>query len=639
MCGFFGWMKFEGPFGESEIAHSRTSVEKLIHRGPDASGEWIGGGIYLGHRRLKILDLSDQSAQPFLGGDNRYVIAYNGEIYNYIEIREELKKEGFSFRSSADTEVFLAAFSHWGEKAFLRFDGMFSAAIFDNQTRKLFLVRDPLGQKPLYYYQYKEGIVFASELRALIEHKSFTWSIDKENLSRYLLNSYYVWDNTPLKGVKKLLPGNFLEVKSEEIKLKRYWCSRPGEETLNISADEALDELDRLLDRSCRMSLRSDVPYGVFLSGGTDSSLILKYCIRHNREIASFSVKMGEKDFDESEKAITVAQHLGVRHSSIFSLNEEKLVEVFREFLENLDEPHGDPGFVNSLFLAKSSRPYITVAIAGDGGDELFAGYAPFKGLWTVPYVDKLSLDTTLLLKKIVEKILPGSDGYLTTQFKALCFLQGFPAHPSIRYALWLSALSMEEMKSLCPHHHSGFFDRFGSPGSIFGFMKDSLTAMEGSSIQQQLLYYYQNFFLPEFVALHTDRAAMLTSMEVRSPFLSSELIRFANRLPDQFKFKSGQQKWILKQLLKFNYFPNSIVNQRKRGFTFPVARWLKSNLKPNLELLIKDDSLFDEFLDKATLVSMIEKHLSGKRNYYRILFNLITFRAWKNNFPSLRLS
>jgi asparagine synthase (glutamine-hydrolysing) len=639
MCGFFGWLKFEEPLRESDIAHSRISSEKLRHRGPDSSGEWMGAGIYLGHRRLKILDLSDRSAQPFLSSDKEHIVVYNGEIYNYVEIREELKKEGYSFRSSADTEVFLTAYAHWGEEAFLKFDGMFSAAIFNTRTRKLLLVRDPLGQKPLYYYVYDQGIVFASELRALLDHKSFTWSVDKENLSRYLLNSYYIWDNTPLNGVKKLLPGNYLEVEEKQTQLKRYWNSCPGENTLNIPAEEAIEELDRLLDRSCRLSLRSEVPYGVFLSGGIDSSLILKYCIRHNRDIASFSVKMGEKDFDESEKAIRVAQCLEVRHSSVFSLNSEKLVEVFEEFLENLDEPHGDPGFVNALFLAKSSRQYIKVAIAGDGGDELFAGYVPFKGLWTVPWADKLSLDTSLLLKSCTERFLPGGDGYLTTLFKGLCFLQGFPAHPLIRFPLWLSALSMEEIIKLCPNHAAGFFDRNGAPGTVFGFIRESLSNMMGSSTQQQLLQYYQNFFLPEFVALHTDRAAMQTGMEVRSPFLSKDLIKFANRLPDQFKFQSGQQKWILKQLLKRNHFPKSIVNQGKRGFTFPIARWLKTNLKFHLDELIKDDSLFEEFLDRSTLTSMIEDHLLGKRNYYRILFNLITFRAWKNKFSSLNLS
>lgn len=638
MCGLFGWLKFDEKLTEEEIRQARLATTSLMHRGPDDAGEWRQNNVFMGHQRLKILDLSERAAQPFWSSDRRYVVTYNGEIYNYIELREELHKLGVTFQTDSDTEVFLAAFIAWGIDAFSRFEGMFVAAIHDAQTNVHYLVRDHLGQKPLYFHKYGLGIVYASELRALLTLDYFNWRIDRDNFVRFLMNSYYAWDTTPLKEVKKLLPGCFLKIQNGHIEFKRYWDSVPGNGLLHVDMEEAVSEFEQLFERACRICMRSDVPYGVLLSGGVDSSLVLSSCLQNNPDVAAYSVAMGEKDYDESEKARTISRHLGVNNHQVYTLDHEALNQTFQRFLGNLDEPHGDPGFVNMLFLAQSCRNDITVALAGDGGDELFAGYAPFAGLPLVPFLKKLPPSAISLARSFARNGLSASDGYLSLQFKALAYLQGFPATDVMRYPLWLATLLPKDLGSLCPHQPQEFFDPSGDPGTVFDFAGQVMSGLEEKSLVQQLLYFYQKVFLPEFVCLHTDRASMQFGFEVRSPFLLVSMINFANSLPDKVKLKGGVLKALLKCLMADGGFPAQILKQKKQGFTFPLARWLKSELKPWLDGLAKEEA-WDGLVDRGVLKTLVDEHLSGKRNHYRILFNLIVFNAWRNNFPLVRVT
>jgi asparagine synthase (glutamine-hydrolysing) len=636
MCGLFGWLKFDSALIDREIQLSRSATAKLSHRGPDGSGEWFHRKVYMGHRRLKILDLSDQAAQPFKSIDGRYVLTYNGAIYNYVELREELKQLGLHFKTTSDTEVFLSAFQTWGEDAFLRFEGMFAAAIHDTQTDTHILVRDHLGQKPLYYFEHTREIVYSSELRALLELEGFNWSIDRENFIRYLANSYYVWDTTPVKGIKKLLPGCLIQIQNGKVELKRYWDSIPGDNSIDLTLGEAALQFADLFDQSCQISMRSDVPYGVLLSGGVDSSLILHSCRKYNRDIAAFSVAMGEKDFDESKKASEVCNHLGVKNHKIYTLNKLTLQETFQGFLLDLDEPHGDPGFVNMRFLAQSCSKDITVALAGDGADELFAGYIPFKGLWPASFFKAIPDSTLTLMNWIAKNLLKTSDGYLDSQFKVLAYLQGFPANDIVRYPLWLSSMTPEDLAHLCPLTPKDFFERSGQPGTLFDFAKYCTKGIELKTMTQRMLYFYQKLFLPEFVCLHTDRASMQSSFEVRSPFLTARMVEFANRLPDKVKCRRSELKRILIKTMADFSFPTQTLNQKKQGFTFPIARWFKTELKQWVDSLMKEESL-DSLVDKRVLKTIIDSHLSGKRNHYRVLFNLITFTAWRKNFTQVR--
>jgi len=637
MCAIFGWIKNKGShLTKEEILCARKALTTMVHRGPDSQGEWYSNNVYMGHRRLKIIDLSEEANQPFIDEKGRYIVTFNGEIYNYLELRPQIEKENFKFRTASDTEVLLASFMLWGKGAFLKFDGMFAAAIHDTISEKNYLFRDHLGQKPLYYYVYDEGIVYASELRALLALECFKWQIDLNNFLKFLTNSYYIWDTTPLIGVKKLLPGCYLEIEEGRVSLQRYWDSIPDNNLLNISFEDASLEFQRLFDRSCEISMRSDVPYGVFLSGGIDSSLVLDSCHKFNQEISSFSVSMAESDFDEWGKAKIVADQLKIKTRKAYLMNYKSIQESIDVFFGFLDEPHGDPGFVNSYFLAKSCRSDITVAIAGDGADELFAGYVSFLALEKERFFNSIPAFFVSGVNKLVKHLLPGNDKYLGLQFRALSLLQGFPAHETTRFPLWLGAISPEELQMLCPWQDSGFFSRKGEEGTLFEDFRRVLSVMEGRSRTQMFLYFYQKFFLPEFVCLHTDRAAMQNSLEVRSPFLSVSLVEFANKLPDYFKTSNGELKKILKYVAYQRGFQKMIYNQKKQGFTFPIARWLKTVLRSKMDEILSSKIWNNGLINPLYMEHLKEEHLLGKRNNYRILFNLMVFGKWLEKFPQV---
>lgn len=638
MCAIFGWLKFDHYFTEGEITAARKALASMAHRGPNFQGEWFTDRVYMGHRRLSIIDLSPEANQPFVDEGGKYIITFNGEIYNYIELKIELQNKGFRFRTTSDTEVLLTAFISWGEKAFLKFDGMFATAIHDTIQEKHYLFRDYLGQKPLYYYVYPNGVVYASELRALLALDCFRWKLDLNNFLKYLTNSCYMWDTTPLVGVKKLLPGCYLEVDKDKVTRHRFWDSIPGDNSIGITLEEAVQEFQRLFDRSCEISMRSDVPYGVFLSGGIDSSLVLDSCRKFNKEICSFSVSMGESDFDELEKAKTVADYLKIKTRKSYLMDFQSVQESIDAFFSFTDEPHGDPGLVNSYFLAKSCKPDITVALAGDGADELFAGYVTFLALERENLFSSIPECVVSGANRVIEYLLPGNDKYLGLQFKALSFLQGFPAHDLTRFPLWVGAISPKELYKLCPWQDNSFFSRMGEEGTLFEDFRKVLSVMEGKSRKQMFLYFYQKFFLSEFVCMHTDRAAMQSSLEVRSPFLSVPLIEFANKLPDHFKTSKGELKRILKYATRQRGFQKVIYNQKKQGFTFPLARWLKTVLKNKMDEILSPKVWDNGLIDPLYMEHLKVQHLSGKRNNYRILYNLMVFRKWLDKYPCVTI-
>jgi asparagine synthase (glutamine-hydrolysing) len=637
MCGLFGWVLNNGIMDEAHRHTARRSLTTLGHRGPDNQGEWFDERTYMGHQRLSILDLSNAANQPFQDTEGRFILTFNGEIYNYIELREELKKAGEVFRTKSDTEVMLKALKIWGQDALNRFDGMFAAALHDRKTGVHLLMRDQLGQKPLYYHADSTGVIYASELRALITLPDRSWRLNRTAFWRYLANGYYAWDESPVVGIKKLLPGCCLEIKTGTASITRYWDSIPGQNQLSITGKEAADEFERLFDNSCKTAMRSDVPYGVFLSGGIDSSLVLSSCKKHDPDVKTFCVAMEEDDFDESSKAVAMNKHCNVKHSHTFMMDRNKIRDSLNSFFSHSDEPHGDPGFVNAHFLSSSCHSQITVALSGDGGDELFAGYAPFSGLWGVPWGKKIPRPLMQLLKASVD-LLPAGDRYMGLQFKLIAYLYGFPATDATRFPLWLAALEPEKIKQLSPSAPTDFLTRFGGNNTIYESVKKVMEPVQNSTQVQQLQYYFQKFFLSEFVCMHTDRAAMSTGLEVRSPFLSLPLIEFANRLPDNLKLRNGQLKWLLKETGRRRGFPGPILSQKKQGFTFPVARWLKTALRDEMESLLDPRGWQNGLLDLDELARLKDDHLSGRKNNYRILFQLMAFKRWHQQYPQVSL-
>ncbi|MCX7310434.1 MAG: asparagine synthase (glutamine-hydrolyzing) [Alphaproteobacteria bacterium] len=630
MCGLFGWLSYRRGLADAELEQGRAATKLLAHRGPDSQGEWFDNHAFMGHRRLSIIDLSTAANQPFRDPTGRYVLTFNGEIYNYVELRVELVKAGWKFQTGSDTEVLLAGLMNWGQDALTRFDGMFTLALHDSLTGEHLLARDPLGQKPLYYVLTSDGAIYASELRSLLSLPGRGWTIDRANFARYLMLGYYAFDQTPLTGVHKLLPGHCLRVNRDGSRIERYWNSIPGANQLDIGESEALSEFERLFARSCEQSMRSDVPYGVFLSGGIDSSLVAAFCRESNPSVRTVSVAMSEADYDESSKASAVNAQLGIQHSQIVTMSDHAIQESLAAVLASLDEPHADPGYVNAHYLARAARQFMTVALAGDGADELFSGYPPFVGLGVAAWMRHLPAPAVSLARSMAHT-LPATDGYLGLQFKALAFLQEFPASDAVRFPLWLSAVPKRDLDALC--HGPG-----GAADGLFDYVERFMAPVEDGTLQQKLLYYYQKTFLPEFVCMHTDRAAMQSSLEVRSPFLSLPLVEFANRLPDRFKMKNGNLKILLRRAAAKRGLSADIVGQRKQGFTFPLARWLKTTLRPHVDALLKDDC-GDELIDSAIVRRYVNDHMNGRRNNYRLLYHLIVFRAWRRNYPSLRFA
>lgn len=638
MCGIFAWVT-RASAQPPVLEQARKAVSCLAHRGPDGQGEWLADGVFLGHRRLRIIDLSNAADQPFVTADGSLIVSYNGEIYNYLELMDDLKREGVSFRTESDTEVFSEAYLKWGVEAFSRFDGMFAAAIFDTRKRSLTLVRDPMGQKPLYFHNGPEGIVCASELRGLLSLDSFTWKMDNKAVARFLTNTCFMGEETPLQGVHKVPPGHFIIAEPDKGKLEtsRYWASYPGESTLDISEEEAIGEFDRLFEMVSKRTLRSDVPVGVFLSGGLDSSLTAAYARHHAPHINSYTLAMKERDFDESDKAEEASRWAGISKHRAYEMNGSSVMDTVRRHFDTCDEPHGDPGFVNTLLLAQKVRPEIVVGIAGDGADELFWGYESFRAIDPDRIASHLPGPLLQAISKLAQRFLPVSDRYLDMGYKLNSFLRGYPHSKALRSAAWLSAEGTSELSKLCPGIDSEFFTRLGSQEDhLFSPFQKTQAEMKSDSMEDRLAYHYQRHFLPDFVATHTDRAAMQESLEVRSPFLSPAIISFANRLPAKLKRDGSSMKILLRRVLERQGFPKDLVQQKKQGFTFPIARALKNELNPLMNELLNSDEIYDGLINRENVQALINDHMQGSRNNYRILFNLMSLAAWRRKYTQV---
>lgn len=637
MCGVFAWLT-RRDVAPPVVEQARNAVRALSHRGPDGEGEWQADGVYIGHRRLRVIDLSQAADQPFVVPDGSLVISYNGEIYNYRELAEELKREGVSFRTDSDTEVFAAAYAHWGVAAFARLDGMFAASIYDTHTRSMVLVRDPMGQKPLYYHHNDNAIICASELRSLLSLDVFQWKLNEKAIARFLANACFMGEETPLHGVFKVPPGHYIIADPDKstLEIKRYWSSYPGEKTFDISEEEAIREFDRLFETASARTLRSDVSVGVFLSGGLDSSLTAAYARHHAKDIKSYTLAMKERDFDESSKAEVAAHWAGISNHKAFEMNGEAAIRTVGRHFDTCDEPHGDPGFVNTLLLAEKVRPEIVVGIAGDGADELFWGYETFRAIGPDRIASHLPASLLSGFAAMAQFVMPASDSYLDMGYKLASFMRGYPFSQALRSAAWLSAKGPQELAALCPEIENDFFRPDGKGDHLFSPFQKTQNEMTGSSMADRLAFHYQRHFLPDFVATHTDRAAMQESLEVRSPFLSPDIVSFANRLPKNLKYRGGNLKVLLRRVLQRQGFPSELVEQKKQGFTFPVARALKMDLNPLMEELLGRDELYNGLISRDKTRTLIKQHMSGSRNNYRILFNLMSLAAWLRKYPQV---
>jgi asparagine synthase (glutamine-hydrolysing) len=613
--------------------------QSLEHRGPDSNDSWYSDGIGFSHRRLTILDISTASNQPMVDNQTGVVISYNGEIYNYIEIREKLIDKGHVFLSTGDTEVLLRAYIEWKHELFMEINGMFAFSIYDPRDNTVFFARDFFGQKPLFYYHYEEGIIFSSELNSLIKNRTIPHDIDKEAISEYLLYDTFVQPNTPIKNVKKLEAGHAIIFNRKNNKLKKWkyhnHAVTKDRQYGNHPTKEDYIELESILKGSLKRHLRSDVPLGVYLSGGIDSTLItlLASDVLGASNIHTFSVGSTVKSYDESIIANKTASILGTQHHNIVLSPEECLSSIV-PLIDGLDEPLSDPGFLAISQVAKFASEYVKVVLSGDGGDELFYGYPPFYKWNAANKLDNVpSWVHRAIFRPLIDK-LPDQYGYMGLLHKLKIFYRGVGYAKEVRNSRWIGSFMPEEIANLMVIGNkleSLNREKYGVEEiyrHVINIHKNSNT---GNEIQT-LGYEYQQSFLPNIICNHTDKANMLFSLEARSPLLDKDLAMYANSIPVNWKVNSAKGKYILREYLG-KRLGAYISNKGKQGFTVPLALWFKNELRDYCTDMLSHESLRKVGLFNIQYVhKILEDHLNGKSNNYKKIWTLIVLTNWLNN-------
>jgi asparagine synthase (glutamine-hydrolysing) len=647
LCGIAGFCSH----GNNNIDDTiRLMTDRIKHRGPDDEGFWTDNnlGIALGHRRLSIIDLSPAGHQPMVSHSGRYVIVYNGEVYNYQDLlaktTEYACKSGvpLSFRGSSDTEVLLEAIELFGlEKAVKSFVGMFAFALYDRQDKKIHLVRDRAGEKPLYYGFVGSTFVFASELKPIRSLPGFRNDINRDALALYFHYNYIPAPFSIYNDIFKLPQASILTIDAETLikpEIKPYWSAldTANEGIANQfagSEDEAVSELERLLRQSIRGQMISDVPLGAFLSGGIDSSLIVSLMqAENNRPVKTFTIGFNEKGYNEAEEAKKVALHLGTEHTE-FYISSEEARSVIPQIPDLYDEPFSDSSQIPTYLVSKLARKHVTVSLSGDGGDELFGGYNRY-------------FETQRIWKKIgwmpqgVRKFAAKSaTGISPANWDKLYNLFSFVLSPGNKYNLFGDKV----------HKLSSVFasnDARGIYNIFISHWRDELDLVLGSnSLQtmhnksekvlglndQRLYMMYLDLitYLPDDILVKVDRAAMGVSLETRVPFLDHRIMEFAWKLPLSMKFKNDKGKWILREILN-KYVPKEMIERPKMGFGVPIGDWMRGPLKEWSESLINENRLKSEgYLNPGMVRKKWNEHLSGAFNWQYHLWDVLMFEAW----------
>jgi asparagine synthase (glutamine-hydrolysing) len=570
MCGIAGFV------GQGDRADLFAMMTALAHRGPDGHGFYIeqeGDPVFLGHRRLAILDI-EGGHQPMWNEDNRVGVVFNGEIYNHSELRRELEGGGHVFRSDhSDTEVLIHGYEQWGAGLPERLNGMFAFAIYDKARRRLFLARDRFGEKPLYYVHRPGLFVFASELTAIACHSGFQARPSLKAVQKLFAYGYLPAPHALYEGSRKLPGGHHLtlDLAGDSIEVAAYWRFRiEVDDSLDDAAEPALiEELEHLLSQAVRRRLISDVPLGIFLSGGIDSSTALVMAARHRpaASIKTFTIGFTERSFDESAYAKQVADGIGSAHQEK-RLDFELARDLMPKVLRRLDEPLGDASILPTYLLCEFTRQHVTVALSGDGGDELFAGYDPFKALAPARlYAAAMPRALHRGMRRLAD-LLPISTRNMSMDFKLRRALAGL-SYPAAGWnPVWMAPIE--------PHQISELLD---TPVAFEELYEEAIALWEqsgGKDYVDRTLEFFTNFYLQDDILTKVDRAAMMVSLESRAIFLDNDLVEFCRRLPSRFKFRSGQRKYLLNKVMA-RHLPPAILARRKKGFGVPLAHWLRS--------------------------------------------------------------
>ncbi len=618
MCGIAGFVNRDGEAADRELLARMTAT--IAHRGPDGDGFYCEGPAGLGHRRLSIIDV-DGGSQPMSNEDGTVWVTYNGEIYNDPELRARLISRGHVFRTDCDTESLVHLYEEHGPDFARHLNGMFALAIWDIPRQRLVLARDRMGQKPLFYCEtVSGGFVFGSEPKALLAHPEVPRRLDHRGLARYLFYEYIPAPHSIWEGFKKLSPAHVLIREGGISTVRRYWDSpepvdspAPFEE----SAARFWDDFRASVGRH----RRSDVPLGVFLSGGIDSSSVAAALaeLEPARNIRTFSIGFEDRSFDESEHARAVARHLGTDHRER-TFSASTVLDLLPEVSSWLDEPFGDASILPTHLLSRFAREEVTVALGGDGADELLAGYPTFAAERASSLFQRLPRAARSLAGAAVGK-LPVDHGNISLDFKLKQFLRGASEPLALAHQRWLGSFSGPEIADVLVDREG--FDVEGE------HLARACSLATGSDPLTRSLRLYQDTYLPDDILAKVDRASMARGLEVRAPFLDADLVDSIQRLPSSYKYGRGMTKRLLKRAAS-GRLPASILERPKKGFGIPVARWLRGPLAPMMGSLLAPDRLRGQGLFQPEEVARrIEEHRSGVRDHRKPLWTLLMFQLW----------
>ncbi len=619
MCGIAGMITPETIYQED----IDKSLSLLTHRGPDAQGcrRFVfdnRNAVFL-HRRLSILDLSAEANQPFV--DNHTVLVYNGEIYNFLDLKSELARQGHTFRTSSDTEVILKLYQREGIDCVKKLRGMFAFALLDEKEQTIYLVRDRMGQKPLYYYVRKDTFSFASTIYGLLAFRNVKSAIDLRKLNTYFTFNYNLSsDESLLENIYKLPPASILRIRGRNLQTSRYWHINYTPK-LDVPLPEALQKTEELIKESTRYRLVSDVPLGFFLSGGIDSSLLVAMASQMDQRVKTFSIGFKDKDFSELPFAKKVAQAYGTDHHEF--VIEPDIVTSLEKIVHQLDEPMADPSSLPVYYLAEQTRRHVTVALNGDGGDELFAGYEKYLGELYIHKVKQLPRAVRKTLLRLISS--KKANNSRTSSIRRLRWLLKNSLQEDSYYSSSIS-FSHEEKKSLFSQE---FFESHAEEKNYF-------ENVEEDEIIDRLMKIDCLGYLPEDLLVKVDRMTMAHSLEGRSPFLDHVLIDFVTKLRSNIKLKNNKLKFLLREIAS-KYLPKDIVDRKKQGFGLPLNRWFREELKTYFRDTMESGKLVsDNILSHDGIDRFYQDHLTHRENNGRKLFTLLSGEIWYRNMRQL---
>jgi asparagine synthase (glutamine-hydrolysing) len=625
MCGIVGFVNADSKAVDRGVLEGMNSC--IVHRGPDEDGFYLKENVALAMRRLSIIDLAE-GQQPIFNENRTKAIIFNGEIYNFQELRKDLESRNHKFYTNSDTEVIVHLYDEYGVDCLQYLRGMFAFAIWDETEETLFIARDRLGQKPLLYSHQKNGnLIFGSEFQAVLAHPEISREVDYNAIDSFLSYLCIPAPQTAFQQIRKLEPGHWLRWKDGELETKRYWLPDFSKK-IKISEKEAIEETTRILRESTKLRMISEVPLGAFLSGGVDSSTIVALMAQEsNKPVKTFSIGFEEQDYSELKYAKKVAEHIGAEYNEF--IVKPNALEVLPTLIEHYGEPYADSSAIPTYYVSKETRKHVTVALNGDGGDESFAGYERYAAMQIANLYHKLPRALRKVFVETPINLIPTSEVKRSRVRDAKRFLQAASLEKTERYFHWVTVFRENSKAEL---YTEDFRDRVaGNDASMF--LNKWFAKANGSGILDATLLTDQMTYLPNDLLVKVDITSMANSLEARSPFLDHKVVEFAASLPENLKMQRFKTKSLLKKVAA-NLVPSEVIYRRKMGFGVPIGNWFRNEMKDFVkDVLLSDEALGRGIVKESVLRNYITEHIDGKQDYTFQIWTLLMLELWFQKF------